>query len=117
MIDDRTFRAASENGIYSKILALYTDLREIKFVTNVDFDIMNYHEIPQVIFLLEYDIRPERKDYWTARRYVLDAAIEIAKHYDLIKTEDAIEDYGQHFYFVFSASKWKSQSKTTQEGE
>lgn len=116
MLDEKTLRIANANGIYDRIIPLYNDLHDIEFVTDVEFDIDNYDEIPQVIFLLKYDIHPLRKDYWAARRYVRGAAIEIAEHYDLKRTEDAIEDYGQHFYFVFSARNWKSQSETTQEG-
>lgn len=107
MLDHRTTLIAKQCGIMDKITALHNDLSEIHFVTDVEFDLSNYSEIPQVIFLLKYDIHPARSDYWAARSYVINAAKETADRYWLCPTGDSIEDYGEHFYFVFSARNWK----------
>lgn len=63
-------------------------------------------ESKQLCVLTGYDIRPDVQDYWERRDYTRSAVVGAAKENDLTRTGDRIEDYGEHFYFVFNAAAW-----------
>lgn len=82
---------------------------QINGITKVDFDLDGFwSDIYQVIILTEYDIPVSLNNYYEVRKSVINQVIEIAKGNFLERTEDAIEDYGEHFYFVFECMEgWK----------
>lgn len=53
-----------------------------------------------VIFLPKYNIPVSAEDYFERRRTLLTEVIRIAGKNGMARTEDRIEDYGQHFYIV-----------------
>ena len=84
---------------------------QIPNVVAVEWDLTGfYSEIYQVIFLLKYDIAADRADYWEARKNLIGNALKVISNNDLYKTEDRVEDHGQHFYFVAGCkASWKNQ--------
>lgn len=111
----RDIKVAEQFGILERCKAFEADLLKIKdivpdkFDDGIPFDLDGFlSDIYQVIIVPKYDIRADRNDYWEARRQVKENVVALAKKYDLHRTEDRIEDYGAHFYFVFSCGKsWR----------
>ena len=69
----------------------------------IPFDLTGFlSNIHQVIIVPKYNIRSDREDYWEARKQLRESIITLAEKYDLHPSGDSIEDYGEHFYFVFS---------------
>lgn len=98
---ERDIQTAKRFGITSQCERLEADLLKIPGVVDVEFDLDGfYDDLHQVIFLTKYDLHPERPDYWQARREMLQAIIRTAEAHELFPTDDRIEDYGEHFYFV-----------------
>lgn len=111
----RDIKIAEQFGVLERCKAFESDLLRIKNVAfsksedGVPFDMISFlSDIPHVIIVPKYAIRADRDDYWGARSQLKKAVIELAAKYDLHRTEDRIEDYGEHFYFVFRCGKtWK----------
>lgn len=104
----RDAKIAEQFGILERCNAFESGLLKIKGIvpdesdSGVSFDLTGFLSgIYQVIIVPKYDIRGNRDDYWEARRLLLESIIVLAREYDLHRTEDRIEDYGEHFYFVF----------------
>ncbi len=92
---------ANKYGIADKIQKLEADLLKIPHVTKVDFDLDGFlDDINQVIFVLKYDIPADTENYFGERKNLISGALEVAAQNGLSRTGDAIEDYGEHFYFV-----------------
>lgn len=101
MKNDRHAKTAERYGIRARLEALEADLLKISGVEDVDLDLDSLLDnIPYIILLVEYNIDTRRPDYFQARSAVRRAIIETCAAHDLYPTEDAIEDYGQHFYIV-----------------
>jgi len=111
MKDERTLRTAETYNIAELVNSLETALLEVSGVTDVEFDLDGFYDnMNQVIFLTKYEIPPGSIDYYGKRRRLISEVIDIAKEYGLSRTEDHIEDYGEHFYFVFSCDeRWLNQ--------
>lgn len=109
MIDYK--ETAKAFNIADKIEKLEKELLQIPDVINVEWDLTGFYSgIYQVIFLLKYNITAEREDYWEARKNLITNAIKVINDNELYKTEDRIEDYGQHFYFVAGCkASWRNQ--------
>lgn len=89
---------------------IYTEeLLQIDGVTEIKFDLDGFwSDIYQVIILTKYDIPVSLNNYYEIRKSIINQIVEIAEGNFLKRTEDAIEDYGEHFYFVFECMKeWK----------
>ena len=81
---------------------------KIPCTVGVEFDLDNFEDIPQVIFLVEYDIPVSSDEYYKLRSELRRGVLEVAARHGLRKSEDTIEDYGRHFYFVFYHDKtWR----------
>ena len=105
---ERVIETAKRFGILEWCRAFEKGLLKIEDVVpdisddGIPFDLDGFSSgIFQVIIVPRYDIRASRDDYWEARKQVKERVIALAEKYDLHRTEDRIEDYGEHFYFVF----------------
>lgn len=115
MKDDRHKQIAVEFGILSRCENLEKDLLEIPGVTEVTFDLDGWlSNIHHVIFLTKYSIDPRREDYFQAKRNMRTAIIRTALAHDLTPSGDAIEDYGEHLYFVRQCGKSWPKSTITE---
>ena len=111
----RDIKTAELVGIAERCKAFENDLLKIKDIVpgelddGVSFDLDSFLDgIFQVIIVPQYDIRADRTDYWEARKQLKKSVITLAEKYDLYRTEDPVEDYGEHFYFVFRCGEsWK----------
>ena len=85
---------------------------QINGITGVEFDLDGFwSDIYQVIFLTRYDIPVSLNNYYEIRSSVINQVVEIAEGNFLKRTEDRIEDYGEHFYFVFECmEEWKNNN-------
>lgn len=112
---ERDIKISKQFGVFERCSAFESGLLKIKDVvpdesdSGIPFDLTGFLSgICQVIIVPKYDIRANRDDYWEARRQLLVSVIALAGEYDLHRTEDCIEDYGEHFYFVFRCGKtWR----------
>lgn len=94
---------AESFGIFERIKSIEADLLNIKFVEDVEFDLNGFYDnLDTVIILTKYDIPLSSETYFEDRKTLLISVIEKAKEHGLKRTIDRIEDYGAHFYFVFS---------------
>ena len=111
----REIETAERFGILERCRAFEKDLLAIEDVVpdksddGVPFDLSGfYDDIFQVIIVPKYAIRPDRNDYWEARKWLKRRVIALAEKYDLRRTGDRIEDHGEHFYFVFRCGEaWR----------
>lgn len=85
-------------GGVNTMLSLEKELLKIRGVKEVQFD-KCASELNQTIFLTNYEI--DNGNYWEDRKRLKKEVIKTAASFKLVKTEDTIEDYGCHFYFVF----------------
>jgi len=102
---------AEKFNILDKVQKLEFDLLNIEGVTEVEFDLCGFYDnMNQVIFLTKYDITVNIKDYFQKREQLINKVIDVSKANGLERTEDRIEDYGEHFYFVMKHDKnWLTQ--------
>lgn len=106
---ERDLKTAEKFGVLDRCKAFEEDLLKIKDLVpdkhddGVCFDLSGFwSDIRHVIIVPKYDIRANRDNYWEARANLIRSVLALAKQYDLYRTSDRIEDYGEHFYFVFS---------------
>lgn len=112
----KDIKIAEQFGVIARCKAFEEDLLKIdgivpdKMDGGIGFDLTGFlSDIHQVIIIPKYDIRPERGDYWEARRQLRENIVALAGKYDLHPSGDRIEDYGEHFYFVFTCGKsWRN---------
>lgn len=78
------------------------ELLKLPDVVGVEFD-LNGMEYDQFIILTKYDIPGSAPtlDYFRRRRELVNNVINLMSKKGFYKTEDRVEDYGEHFYFVF----------------
>ena len=101
MICDRHRKTAIKFGILEQCEALEKDLLTIPHCVSVEFDLDGFYDnLNQVIFLIKYDIDVPLEQYYFARRVFKFQVLEVAANHGLTPSGDAIEDYGEHFYFV-----------------
>lgn len=104
MLREREQRTADYFSITEQIEKLKNDLLTVQGVTSVEFDLNGFlNNLNQVIILTGYEIPFD--NYFPARKRMLSNILYVAAAYGLTRTEDRIEDYGAHFYFVFSCDK------------
>lgn len=109
MLRERERRTANNFGITELVENLKTALLAIQGVVSVEFDLDGFwNNMNQVIILTGYEIPYD--NYFPARRQMVDSIISTAIDHGLTRTEDQIEDYGAHLYFVFSCDKcWNTK--------
>lgn len=78
------------------------ELLKLPDVVGAEFD-LDGMEYDQFIILTKYDIPGNipTLDYFRRRRELVNNVISLMSRKGFYKTEDRIEDYGRHFYFVF----------------
>ena len=121
----REIETAERFGILERCRAFEKDLLGIEDIVpdksddGVPFDLSGlYDDIFQVIIVPKYAIRPDRNDYWEARKRLKRRVIALAEKYDLRRTGDPIEDHGEHFYFVFRCGRtWTAPGGEAQRRE
>lgn len=101
MKEDRHAETARRFGVVSDCEKLERELLEIPGVTSVEFDLDGlYDNMDQVIILVGYDIDVSDPDYYDKRTDMIMKIVLCAYENGLVRTEDRIEDYGEHLYFV-----------------
>ena len=111
----RDIETAERFGILERCRAFEKDLLGIEDIVpdksddGIPFDLDGfYDDIFYVIIVPRYEIRADRDDYWEARARLKERVTALAEKYDLHRTEDVIEDQGEHFYFVFRCGEtWR----------
>lgn len=108
MFDKNAEKRAEALGIAEKMRALENDLLQIEGISDIDFDIDNFDEIPLVILIPRYKV-PDGHGYWFSRRAAqLAQIVAVCEKHDLYNSGDRIEDYGEHWYIVRACGKtWK----------
>lgn len=108
----KDIKIAKKFGILERCEAFESDLLKIQDIVydgpecGIPFDLSELlSDINHVIIVPRYDICVDRNDYWEARKQLKKNVVALAEKYDLHRTEDRIEDYGEHFYFVFRCGK------------
>ena len=85
-------------------------MKEREVRTAKKFGILDKCQELEQELLQIYDIPATLENYFETRKEVVKNIIKVAGNYGLTRTEDAIEDYGTTFYFVFRCSKeWKNK--------
>lgn len=99
---EREIQTAKAFNILENVTKLEDELLAIKGVNSVQYDLDGFYDhMDQVIFLTEHDIPYEN------RKQFIKEIITVANRNGLTKTQDSIEDYGAHYYFVFQCdSSW-----------
>lgn len=101
MLTERDLHTADLYGFTERVTKLQRELLQVDGVTDVEFDLNGFlSDIPEVIFLPKYSIPVSVRDYFVRRRVLLEAVIRVAAENGMTRTEDSIEDYGEHFYIV-----------------
>lgn len=101
MYDKKAESLAEHFGILDKMQALEADLLTIEGVSDIDFDIDNYDEIPQVILIPRYSVPDGNEPYYNRRAVQLAKIIIMCEAHGLLCSPgDKIEDYGEHWYIV-----------------
>ena len=107
MLNEWNRRTAEKCGILPLVEKLQSDLMTIEGVEDVDFDLDGFLDnIPYVIFLPKYNLPTD--GFYARRKAMLCEILEIAAKNGLVRTEDSIEDYGQHLYIVTELRKGKN---------
>ena len=107
MIDPK--RIAHIYGLTDRIEALEKALLSVKGVTEVTFDLTGYFDnIYQVIVIAKYNLDYSEgiSDAYNEHSRIQKELVKAARLNQLTRTEDELEDMGEHFYIVFSSSKW-----------
>lgn len=108
---NREMKTAKEFNIINNVENLKNKLLQVNRVTEVEFDLDGFYDnMNQVIFLTKYDIPVNIENYFDERKQLINEVINIANNNGLNRTEDRIEDYGEHFYFVMKCNdSWTKQ--------
>ena len=98
---------AEQYGITQKCESLKRDLLKITGATSVEFDLNGFLDnMYQVIVLVGYDFHKIKGTVWFAVDVLNTACL-----HGLEKSDDRIEDYGEHLYFVFNCDpSWLKKS-------
>ena len=102
MYDKKAETQAERFGILDRLQALEDDLLKIEGVSDIDFDIDYYDEIPEVILIPRYNVPddPDPGNWFRRRANQLRLIIETCAKHHLFNSGDRIEDYGEHWYIV-----------------
>lgn len=115
----REIRTAEHFGLLERCMDFEQGLLSIrgivpeKCTNGVDFDLSGWlSDIRQLIIVPKYSIPVSAPDYFGQHRAMIESIIELASQFGLSRTEDRIEDYGEHYYIVFRCdSTWNITEK------
>lgn len=103
---DREKTTAERYNILKEVQKIETELLRIDGITAVEFDLSGFLDnLNEVIVLTRYSILYDTEEYFKKRNELINQVVKVANENSLTRTEDRIEDYGEHFYFVFRCSK------------
>lgn len=103
-----TIRTAEHYNILDRLQNLEKDLLAIEDTAEVDFDVRDFDELSQVILLVKYNIPISDEHYYSRRKKNLVSILLTCFKHGLLRTDDRIEDYGEHWYIVRdSNSDWR----------
>ena len=106
---------AARFGIAEQCAALERDLLEIPGAVKVEFDLDGFYDhLQQVILLVKFDIPAANRNYFRDLAALRHGVIDTAAKHGLTRTPDAIENYGEHLYFVFHHDKTWNHPTTEQ---
>ena len=106
---DRDRQTAEHFGILSKVESFEKELLGIDGIVSdtlgdgIDFDLSCWlSDMRYVIIVPRYsiDVRLDVDDYFKRRKTLVQTILDTASRFGLSRTEDRIEDYGEHFYIV-----------------
>lgn len=99
---EREIRTATYFGCLEITKKIEAEVSNLPDVTDVEFD-LDGMEYDQFIILTKYNIPGilPTDEYFERRHNLRKNVIQIMKEHGFYKTADRIEDYGEHFYFVF----------------
>lgn len=107
-MNERAIRTAEHFGQLERCKEFEAALLAIKDVVpeqsceGVDFDLDGWwSNIRYLIIVPKYSILVSAQDYFERRSIMLRSIIKTAQRFGLSRTEDRIEDYGEHYYIVF----------------
>lgn len=101
-MDTRNAATSARFGITEQCAALERDLLTIPGVAAVDFDLDGFYDnMEQVILLVKFDVPVTSRSYFRDLFYLRQGIVTTAVAHGLTRTPDAVENYGEHFYFVF----------------
>ncbi|MBP3359927.1 MAG: hypothetical protein J6N52_03665 [Clostridia bacterium] len=99
---DRTKCTIERFGIAKNIEKFTRELQQVRYVGNIEYDLDSLIDnIPYIILIVEYNIPISMDNYYKTKTNFVNDILKVAQNNGLKKTEDSIEDYGQHYYFVF----------------
>ena len=115
----RAIRTAAQFDLLERCMEFEHGLLSIRDIVpdrwsdGIDFDISGWlSDIRQLIIVPKYSIPASAPDYFERRRSMIESIIELARQFGLTRTEDRIEDYGEHYYIVFRCdSTWNITEK------
>lgn len=109
---DKEKMVAERFNILEIVQKLESELLKIDGITEVEFDLSGFFDnLNEVILLTKYDIPNDTKEYFEKKKELRDQVVGVAEGNFLTRTGDRIEDYGEHFYFVFHCLKEWNKSK------
>ena len=100
LYDKKAEAQAERFGILDRLQALEDDLLKIEGVSDIDFDIDYYDEIPQIIVIPRYNVPDGPGNWFNRRANQLARIVEVCAKHGLYHCGDKIEDYGEHWYIV-----------------
>lgn len=108
---EREYKTAIEFNILDMVEKLQNELLQVDGVTEVEFDLSGfYDDLNEVIILTKYSIC-DTETYYQKRKELKEQVVSVAEGNFLTRTSDNIEDYGEHFYFVFHCFKEWTNNK------
>lgn len=103
---EKEYKIATKFNIINMVEKLESELLQVDGVTEVEFDLSGFYDnLNEIIFLTKYNISSDATNYFEKRKELKEQVVGIAEGNFLTRTEDRIEDYGEHFYFVFHCFK------------
>ena len=102
---EKEYCIAKQFNIINNIKKLESELLRTPYVSKVEFDLNGFYDnMKEVIILVKYDIPVLDENYFLKRKEIIAKVIGASNENGLVRTGDRIEDYGEHFYFVFECS-------------
>ena len=101
MLDYRIRHIAERYEFVERIENFQSNLLLIEGVEDVEFDLTGFPDaIPYVILLLKYNIAVALEEFYERRKALVSSVLRVAADHGMTRTEDRIEDYGEHLYIV-----------------
>ena len=114
-MNEKSERTAKRFNIYDRILKLEKELLSIEGAVDVIFYLDGFCDVlNELIILVKSDIPVTIGGHWKRKKEFKNDIISIALNNGLSRTQDSIEDYGDHFYFfVMNCNKWLDKAGNT----